>query len=179
VTPSSLGTVKKGNSRQSIFSVLSVTSVVRIFFMREAIVMVMVTLTLFAVGCAGAPKHPTWSNATSAEHMERLMWQAVREKDWSNFERHLSPTFIGVNADGKALDREGWLACWKGAQIEEATLDEVSVQPEGVDTKLTYQLRFRGQGPCLASPGPVRVVSVWQQIKARLVLTTTAITPIR
>lgn len=140
----------------------------------------MVALTsLLAAGCAGAPKHPTWSNATSAEHMERLMWQAVREKDWSNFERHLSPTFIGVNAEGKAFDSAGWLACWQSAQIEETTLDEVSVQPEGSDMKLTYELRFRGQGPCLASPGPVRVVSVWQQIKARLVLTTTAITPVR
>ena len=139
----------------------------------------MLALTLFVAGCAGAPKHPTWSNATSVEHMERLMWQAVREKDWSNFERHLSPTFIGVNADGKAFDRAGWLACWKDAQIEEATLDEVSVQPEGVDMKLTYELHFRGQGPCLASSGAVRILSVWQQIKARLVLTSTAITPVR
>ena len=145
--------------------------------MREAIVMV--ALTLIVGGCAGAPKHPTWSNTTSAEHMERLMWQAVQEKDWSNFERHISPTFIGVSADGKSFDRAGWLACWKGAQIEEISLDELSVQPEGVDMKLSYALRFRGQGPCLASPGPVRVVSVWQQIKARLVLSATAMTPIR
>src|SRR5262245_11542864 len=143
--------------------------------MRVAILMVALT-SLMVAGCAGTPKHPTWSNATSAEHLERLMWQAVREKDWSNFERHLSPTFIGVNADGKSFDRAGWLACWKAAQIDEITLGEVSVQPEGLDTKLTYILHVRGHGPCLGTPEALRVVSVWQQIKARMVLTASTIT---
>jgi uncharacterized protein DUF4440 len=134
---------------------------------------------LLASGCAGTPKHPTWSNSTSAEQMERLMWHAVQEKDWSNFERRLSPTFIGVNADGQGFDRAGWLAFWKSAQVREAAVDDVSVQPEGADMKLSYTLHLHGQAPGLAAQGALRVVSVWQRIKERMVLTATAITPIR
>jgi len=130
------------------------------------------------MGCAGAPKHPSWSNATGAEQHERLMWQAVREQDWSNFERALSPTFVGVNAEGQMFDRPGWLAYWRGAKAKESVLGEVSVHPEGTDMKVIYTLSFQN-APGATPAAEIRVVSVWQQVKGRWVLTVTSMTPVR
>jgi hypothetical protein len=137
-----------------------------------------VGLCFLAAGCAGSPKHPTWSSATGAEEHERLMWQAVRDKDWANFERRLSPTFIGVNAEGQIFDRDGWVQQWKGAQVAEFSLGELQVQPEGPDMKVTYILHVPASG---AGPAPAgqRVVSVWQQLKTRWLLSATSITPIQ
>jgi hypothetical protein len=47
-----------------------------------------VGLCLLLSGCAGEPKHPTWANSTGAEQHERLMWKAVQEKGWVDFEHH-------------------------------------------------------------------------------------------
>jgi Domain of unknown function (DUF4440) len=137
-----------------------------------------VGLCFLAAGCAGTPKHPTWANATGAEQHERLMWQAIRDKDWANVESHLSPTFIGVNTDGQMFDRDGWLQHWKSAQAIEFSLGELQVQPEGHDMKVTYIFHIQTGGSSSAPAGGLRVVSVWQEIKARWVLTATSITPI-
>ena len=139
-----------------------------------------VGLCFLAAGCAGEPKHPTWNNATGAEQHERLLWQAVRDKQWASVERCLSATFIGVNADGQMLDRAGWLAYWKNAPAGEFSLGDLSVQPEGIDMKVTYILHLQGIAKQTAAPASaLRVVSVWQQMKARWMLTTTSIIPIQ
>jgi hypothetical protein len=137
-----------------------------------------VGLSILLSGCAGEPKHPTWKNATGAEQHERLMWQSIQGKDWANVERRLSPTFVGVNAEGRMFDRAGWLELWKNAQLTEFSLGELQVQPEGPDMKVTYILNLpaSGKGPARAGQ---RVVSVWQQLKTRWLLSATSITPIQ
>ena len=138
-----------------------------------------VGLCSLAAGCAGEPKHPTWKNATGAEHHERLMWQSMQSKDWANVERHLSPTFVGVVADGRMFDRAGWVQQWQSAQIREFSLGEVQVHPEGSDMKVTYIFHFQASasGPLPASG--FRVVSIWQDVKSRWLLSATSITPIQ
>lgn len=129
-------------------------------------------------GCAGPPKHAVWANATGGEQHERLMWKAIHDKDWDNVERHLSPTFVGVNAQGQMLDREGWLAYWKSVQPAEFSVGDLAVQPEGVDMKVTCILQLQGSqvsGPA----GGFRVISIWQQGKKRWALTATSITPVQ
>src|SRR5579864_7356852 len=136
-------------------------------------------LCLLISGCAGGePKHPTWNNATGAEQHERLLWKAIQGKDWANVERRLSPTFVGVNAEGRVFDRAGWLGLWKSAQVAEFSLGELQVQPEGPDMKVTYILHVpaSGTGP---APAGQRVVSVWQQLKTRWLLSAISITPIQ
>jgi Domain of unknown function (DUF4440) len=128
------------------------------------------------MGCAGAPKHPTWKNATGAEAHELLMWKAIREKAWPDFERHLSPTFIGVNASGQLFDRAAWVEQWKSSGGHEFALGEMQVQPEGPDMKVTYTLQLQSAGP--RTGAGLRVVSVWQQLKSGWMLTTTSFTPI-
>lgn len=130
-------------------------------------------------GCAGEPKHPTWKNATGAEQNERLMWQSIQKKDWLNVQSHLSPTFTGVMADGQMFDRAGWLQQWQGAQMQEFSLGEVEVHPEGQDMKVTYIFHVQASIPGLASPGGFRVLSLWQDVKSRWMLSATSITAIQ
>lgn len=133
----------------------------------------------FLAGCTGGePKHPTWNNSTGAEQHERLMWKAIQGKDWVNVERRLSPTFVGVNAEGRMFDRAGWLELWKNAQVTDVALGELQVQPEGPDMKVTYILHMASSEKAPAASGQ-RVVSVWQQLKTRWLLSTISITPIQ
>jgi hypothetical protein len=136
------------------------------------------SLSFLLAGCAGEPKHPTWKNTTGAEQNERLMWQSIQGKDWVNVEGHLSPTFVGVTADGRVFDRAGWLQQWKSAEVREFSLGEVQVLPEGTDMKVTYifHAQAAGVGPGSAA---LRVVSIWQQVKAGWILTASSITPVQ
>jgi hypothetical protein len=129
------------------------------------------------VGCAGEPKHPTWNSATGAEQHEKLMWQAIHDQDWPNIDRHLAPTFTGVNAAGRAFDRAGWLEYWKNTHLGEYSLGDVAVQPDGTDMVVTYVLNMGPEAPAKPDSG-LRVVSVWQEIKGRWTLIATSTTPI-
>lgn len=133
----------------------------------------------FLVGCAGPPKNPTWSNATGAEQYERLMWQAIQNRDWTNFEHRLAPAFVGVGPGGKAFDRANWVEHWKQAGITGYSLGEVAVQPGGPDLIITYVITFAGDNYANVIPSNrMRVVSVWQQVRSRLVQTTCSMTPL-
>jgi hypothetical protein len=138
-----------------------------------------VCLSILLSGCAGEPRHPTWKNATGAEQHERLMWQAIHDKDWTNVERHLSPTFIGVTADGRMFDRAGWVEQWKGADVQEFSLGELQIQPEGSDMKVTYIFHVKGSAKAQLPSSGLRVISIWQEVKSRWVLTAMSITAIQ
>ena len=92
------------------------------------------------------------------------MWKAIQEKDWVNFERHLSPTFVGVNGDGQTFDRPGWMDYWKNSDLKEFSLGDLSVLPDGPDMKVNYTLHTSGKSDVPA--GGWRVVSVWQETGA-------------
>jgi uncharacterized protein DUF4440 len=132
------------------------------------------------LGCAGPPKHPTWNNATGAEQYERLMWQAIRNRDWTSFERQLAPAFIGADGTGTVFDRAAWVEHWKQSAIGDYSLGEVVIQPAGADLVITYVVSLTGSNPANRGVGSrMRVVSVWQQVKSRMVLTTSSITPVQ
>jgi hypothetical protein len=138
-----------------------------------------VGLSILLVGCAGEPKHATWTNATGAEQNERLMWQSIQSKDWANVERHLSPTFIGVPPDGRMFDRAGWVEQWKGGDVQEFSLGDMQVQPEGTDMKVTYVLHVKASAKALLPSSGLRVISIWQEVKSRWILTAMSITAIQ
>jgi hypothetical protein len=138
-----------------------------------------VGLSILLSGCAGESKHPTWKNATGAEQNERLMWQSIQSKDWANVERHLSPTFVGVTADGRMFDRAAWLEQWKRAEVREFSLGEVQVQPEGPDMKATYILHIQSSAKVLLPSSGLRVVSIWQEMKRGWMLSAISMTPIQ
>lgn len=138
-----------------------------------------VGLSILLAGCAGEPKHPTWTNATGVEQHERLMWQAIHDKDWANVERHLSPTFTGVTPDGRMFDRAGWVQEWQSAQVREFSLGEIEVRPEGVDMKVTYIFHVQASGIGPLPPSGLRVISIWQDVKSRWMLSAISITAIQ
>ncbi|HLY98977.1 MAG TPA: nuclear transport factor 2 family protein [Candidatus Angelobacter sp.] len=137
---------------------------------------ILIPLAILLAGCSGPPKHPTWRNATGAEQFERLMWQSMHDKNWAEVESHLAPAFVGVNAQGKALDRDGWIEHCKSNLPADYSLGEVQVQPAGGDMIVSYVVRFSKQ-----SAGHVtglRVVSVWQSLKRGWVLISQSHTPV-
>jgi len=130
-------------------------------------------------GCAGPPKQASWKNATGAEQHERLMWQAMRNKDWANFERSVAPAFVGVDWTGKMFDRQTWVERWKEAAIADYSIGEITVQPGGPDLVISYVLMLPGTTANSDSGQRLRVVSIWQQVKSRLVLISSAMTPVQ
>ncbi len=151
----------------------------RPFFPLCSFVAFVVGLCFLMAGCAGESKHPTWPTATGAEQHERLMWKAIQVKNWADVESHLSSTFVGVNADGQLFDRAGWLQLWQSTAVQEFSLGEVLVQPEGPDMKVTYVLQLPGSGTPSAPAVGLRVVSTWQQLKKGWILSSTSMTPIQ
>lgn len=138
-----------------------------------------VGIGLLTAGCAGEPKHATWTNATGAEQNERLMWQAIQDEDWVNLERHLSPTFVGVTTNGRMCDRAGWVELWQVAELQEFSLGDMQIQPEGTDMKVTYILHVKASAKALLPPSGLRVISIWQEVKSRWMLTAMSITAIQ
>ena len=122
---------------------------IRTFFPWRSFASFAVMLCLLLAGCAGEPKHATWVNSTGSEQHERLMWKAVQEKDWANFEHHLSATFVGVNAEGKLFDRAGWLEQWKNAPVQDFSVGEIQVQPERTGHEGDLHFATTGIGNCV------------------------------
>jgi hypothetical protein len=137
-----------------------------------------VVLALFVLGCyGGVPKHPSWKNATGAEQYERLMWQSMRDKDWSSVHARLAPSFTGVTARGRMLDREGWEAYWKSAPPKEFSIAEPTVQSNGADMVVTYVLHLNRKSG-VSGDAASRVVSVWQEVRGGWILIATSHTPV-
>jgi hypothetical protein len=140
-----------------------------------------VVVVLLFTGCTigKEAKHPAWKNATGAEQYERLMWKSIHEKEWKEVEYHLASTFVGVNAQGLALDRDGWVEYWKSAKIKELSLGDFSVQPSGTHMVVTFVLRLSSDTPdSTGGSSTFRVISTWQQVKAGWILTATSLTPV-
>ncbi|HEY6249072.1 MAG TPA: nuclear transport factor 2 family protein [Candidatus Angelobacter sp.] len=131
-------------------------------------------LCLLLTGCLKTPGKSGWNTATGAEQYERLMWQAIHDKQWDEMEHHLAATFVGVNSKGQKFDRAGWVEYWKARPAVEASLGELSVQPEGADMVVSYVANLSGA----SSSSGMQVVSVWQQLKGGWVLISQAITPV-
>lgn len=142
-------------------------------------VSIVVGIGLLIAGCAGEPKHYTWTNATGAEQNERLMWQSIQDEEWVSVERHLSPTFVGVTTNGRMFDRAGWVELWQVAEVQEFSLGDMQIQPEGADMKVTYILHVKASAKAPLPSSGLRVVSIWQEVKSRWILTAMSITTIQ
>jgi len=138
-----------------------------------------VVMVLSFLGCyGGEPKHPSWKNATGGEQFERLMWQSIRDKDWSSFHSHLAPGFTGITSSGRMLDRDGWENYWKNASPKEFSIAELSAQSNGPDMVVTYVLHLSGgSGP--SGEAGWRVVSVWQEVKGGWIMIASSHTPVQ
>ncbi len=117
-------------------------------------------------GCTMWKEKPatSWSRATAGEHFERLMWRHVQHKEWTEFERHLAPNFVSLDANG-THDRAAFLESVKAVGLTDYTLGDFNTQTNGPDMTVTYTVQMRGtiRGQPLP-PQPMQMMTVWQQV---------------
>ena len=147
--------------------------------MRLLLISIVIGALLSGCNAWNAPQRPTWIQATAPEHFERLLWKAIHEKDWREVDRHLAPAFVGSGPRGETLDHTSWIEYWKKARMQDFSIGEFTTQSNGADMVATYVLHLNstesGQG---FSAKGLRIVSVWQELKAGWVLTSQSATPI-
>jgi len=126
-----------------------------------------VLLTLLLASCTAykAPKHATWKNTTSVEEMERLYWQAIKDKDWINVEAHTASSYKHVAAGG-IMDKQQTIDFYKSMNLLEYSLGDFEVTDHAGTTTVSYlanaTFEVNGQRTVGAK---YRVLSVWQKQK--------------
>jgi len=147
-------------------------------------ILVPAMISLLLAGCTKWPEKSTaWSNATGAEQLERLFWQDVKDKNWSEVEMHLDGAYV-YQSSGALRDRDATLEHLKKLEISDYALGDVEVHTGGLSPKpptdckckiedpqaytmvITYIMDLRGtyDGQPLQL-SHVRMMSVWQQEK--------------
>ena len=124
-------------------------------------------LFLTNTGCSAwtEPKKATFSNATGAEQFERLLWEAIKAKNFGEVERQLAATFVDVTHAG-ARDRAGFIAEVRQMDISDYSLGDVQVVPNGNDMVVHYNITLRGTASGKPLPNtPIHMMTVWQQAK--------------
>jgi hypothetical protein len=131
-------------------------------------ILIAVTLLPFVTGCTlwSQPKNSSWKNATGAEQYERLLWQAVKEKDWLSVESHIASNFVFMDANG-TRDKQQRVRELHELQFADLSLGDVNVTSHGADAVVTYSLTFNGAN---VAGSTHRFMSVWQQQKRGWVL---------
>jgi hypothetical protein len=111
------------------------------------------------------PKHATWKNTTSVEEMERLYWQAIKDKDWVNVEAHTASNYRHASAGGY-YDRQQILDTYKKIALIDYSLGDFEVADHAGTTIVTYNavVTFELDG-VRKGPMKYRNMSVWQQQK--------------
>ena len=122
--------------------------------------------SLFAVvvclsGCTvyGVKKTPTLKTTTSAEQYERILWSAVKAKNWGQVPGMLAANVM-YHVGGKVLTKDQVVPYLQGLNIADFTITNMVVKPNGVDMNLSYTLQLS------SANGPLQTltaVSVWQQ----------------
>src|SRR4051812_34369721 len=84
-------------------------------------------------------KNPGWKSATGVEQYERLMWKAVKDKDWLAVESHMASNFVYQDASG-TKDKAQRVAELKALTVNEEAISEAVVTPSGNHAILTYAM---------------------------------------
>ncbi len=127
---------------------------------------VLLALVLLA-GCSGPRTKPatSWSQATGGENLERMLWREIKDKHWTELERHLAPLFVSTGPGGR-FDRAGTIEHLKALNISDYSLSDIQVEPHGADMVVTYTITLRGSFNGQPIPEtPERMLTVWQQLK--------------
>jgi hypothetical protein len=136
--------------------------------MRKIWIMCLLAAAMGLSGCTVYPdkKPPTLKSTTSAEQYERLLWAAVKAKNWLQVRGMLAANVM-YGAGGKVLDKDETLAYLQGLNLTDFAITGMVVKPNGPDMSLNYTLQ-------LSTPGtPVRTficISVWQQVQQNMIL---------
>lgn len=118
------------------------------------------------IGLAGCTlfsekKVPTLATSTSAEQHERLLWQMVQKQQWNKITPLFSTTLIW-HIDGKKLSSDQVVPYLQSLNLKDAVVSDASIQPNGQDMIVTYNLQLSGANAALQN---YSVFSIWQQLK--------------
>jgi len=123
------------------------------------------------------PKTPTWNNATAGEQLERLFWDTVKAKKWSELDKHMAPLFVVQSSSG-TRDRAATLERLRQMDIADYSLGDVATHLQGDTLIVTYNITRRGSIAGQPFPAaPAQMMSVWQQVKRGWILIAHAETP--
>jgi ketosteroid isomerase-like protein len=111
-------------------------------------------------------KNHTWKTATGAEQYERLLWRAVKDKDWLAVESHISSNFVYMDPTG-TKDKAQHVSDLKSMELNDVKIDDVNVTAQGTDAIVTYTLSRKTASRDIPA---VRIMSVWRQQKSGWVL---------
>lgn len=123
------------------------------------------------------PSTANWKNATAGEQLERLFWDTVKARNWSELDRHIAPGFV-LQSPAGPRDRSQALERLRQLQLSDYSLGDVSTQLQGNTLIVTYSITRRGSLAGQPLPdSPVRMMSVWQQLKRGWLLIAHSDTP--
>lgn len=107
-----------------------------------------------------------WTDVTGGESLERNFWREVKDRNWTELERHLAGNFVSASPRG-TRDRAATLDYLKQLQLDEYSLGDFQVELNGQALVVNYSLTVKGTMEGRALPtAPIRMMSVWQQQKA-------------
>jgi hypothetical protein len=119
-------------------------------------------------GCTiyGEKKPATLKSTTSAEQYERILWSAVKAKNWQQVPGMLAANVM-YSTGNKVLSKDQVVPYLQGLNLADFTITGMVVKPNGQDMTLNYTLQLSSAG------APVRAftaISVWQQVQAGWIL---------
>jgi hypothetical protein len=119
-------------------------------------------------GCTiyGDKKPATLKSTTSAEQYERILWSAVKAKNWQQVPGMLA-AHVMYSAGGKVLSKDQVLPYLQGLNLTDFTITGLVVTPNGPDMTLNYTLQLSKAGAPLQT---FTAISVWQQVQLGWIL---------
>jgi len=105
----------------------------------------------------GAKKNPGWQQATSAEQLERLLWNDISREKWSAVEKRVAPMAMWSDESGAVKGRDAVMDKLKNVDIGAVQTGDVESAPAGTDMVVTLTLASQ-------KAGRVRVLDVWQPV---------------
>lgn len=141
-------------------------------FRLRSLLAVSIVLVIIFTGCTmwSEPKNPSWKQATGVEQMERLLWQEMKAKNWTEVEAHLASNYTHIAPEG-VTDKQATLEIFKKMTLQDYSLGEFQVTQSGDTWLVTYTATysFLNEGKT-TGPKTNRVLSVWQKQKSGFVV---------
>ena len=117
-------------------------------------------MTLSGCTIYGVKNPPTLKSTTSAEQYERILWSAVKAKNWQQIPGMLAANVI-YSAGGKVLNKDQVVPYLQGLNLTDFNITAMVVKPNGPDMTLNYTLQLSSSG---GPPQNISAISVWQQV---------------
>lgn len=112
----------------------------------------------------GEKKHPDWRSATSGAHLVNLFWRDVKDKKWQDLDEHVGSTFVGLSPNGTS-DHAKVMEHLRSMDLKAFQIGEIDSKMAGNDLIVTYTITARGTVDGRPLMTPLRMMSVWQELR--------------